>query len=142
MEIPQCQLLGYIIMFETPLKMAAQLLRHYPQLLRHYWRHSSCASFLRSTVFLRIPGIYSANQFCAIPRMAQFEISCHSANGAGGKKKKSRCGIYMMRDIYDLVTKGEFCAIPRMAQFEILCHSANGAKSFSHRRFLYNHSES
>jgi hypothetical protein len=29
MEIPQCQLLGYIVMFETPLKMAAQLLRHY-----------------------------------------------------------------------------------------------------------------
>jgi hypothetical protein len=29
MEIPQCQLPGYIVMFETPLKMAAQLLRHY-----------------------------------------------------------------------------------------------------------------
>ena len=32
MEIPQCQLPGYIVMFETPLKMAAQLLRHYPSL--------------------------------------------------------------------------------------------------------------
>ena len=32
MKIPQCQLPGYIVMFETPLKMAAQLLRHYPSL--------------------------------------------------------------------------------------------------------------
>jgi hypothetical protein len=27
MKIPQCQLPGYIVMSETPLKMAAQLLR-------------------------------------------------------------------------------------------------------------------
>jgi hypothetical protein len=29
MKIPQCQLPGYIFMFETLLEMAAQLLRHY-----------------------------------------------------------------------------------------------------------------
>jgi len=28
MKIPQCQLPDYIVMFETPLKMSAQLLRH------------------------------------------------------------------------------------------------------------------
>jgi hypothetical protein len=30
MKIPQCQLPGYIFMFETPLEVEAQLLRHYP----------------------------------------------------------------------------------------------------------------
>jgi hypothetical protein len=31
MEVSQCQLSGHILMFETPLEVAAQFLRH------HYW---------------------------------------------------------------------------------------------------------
>jgi hypothetical protein len=30
MKITQCQLPGHVFMFETPLGVAAQLLRHYP----------------------------------------------------------------------------------------------------------------